>query len=42
MTIKGEKIILRPYRQSDLEPLFEGANEPTGHKLTGTQTTYPR
>src|SRR5215207_1194559 len=40
--IKGEKIILRPYRLSDLEPLLEGANEPTGHKLTGTQTTFTR
>lgn len=38
--IRGEKIILRPYRESDMEPLFEGVNEPVGRKLTGTQVDF--
>jgi RimJ/RimL family protein N-acetyltransferase len=43
MTIlRGQKIILRSYRQSDLEPLFAGSNEPVGGKFTGTQTTFTR
>ena len=43
MTIlRGQKTILRPYRESDLEPLFAGSNEPIGGKFTGTQTTFTR
>lgn len=43
MTIlTGEKIILRPFRESDKEPLFAGVNEPIGAKLTGTHQTFTR
>ncbi|MEQ8674041.1 MAG: GNAT family protein [Aggregatilineales bacterium] len=40
--MQGEKIILRPFRTEDAEPLWESMDHAEFNKLTGTQGTFTR
>lgn len=40
--LHGEKVILRPFRTADAEPLWAGIHNKTLNKLTGTHGTFTR
>jgi RimJ/RimL family protein N-acetyltransferase len=39
-TMMGEKIVLRPYQESDAEPLYQATANFVLRRLTGTQRTF--
>jgi RimJ/RimL family protein N-acetyltransferase len=41
-TIKGEKIILRPFRTEDMQPLWNSIGNENTNRLTGTHATFTR
>jgi len=40
--IKGEKIMLRPFRAEDAQPLWDSMDNETTNRLTGTHGTFTR
>ncbi|MEO1644346.1 MAG: N-acetyltransferase, partial [Chloroflexota bacterium] len=41
-TIQGDNVTLRPFRASDVDPLFNSLDDAETNRLTGTHATFTR